>query len=482
MCVGTSSSPGSFAENSVRPHTSCRRLSSDRQPLLRLKSRGRGADVLREVRPGRPGRESAVRLQVIDPAVHFECSRCTRCCDQPWRTVIEPDKAAALDGVDWGAEYPALAGRELYRAVRQGKQTVLELAKGTGTRCIFLDDDNLCIIHKKLGYEAKPQMCKQFPFFPARAWDADYVSANFGCKAVQEGYGPPLVEQAEVIGRTVRLTDKPANTEAAVLLTRTAGVPQVAARALLERLGSILVADGEASIVSRLAEALATLERATEIEARELEEAVRSGAVTAEPNPELCEPFASAADAPMPSRFLFAATLFPDTLPPDTSGDLGLIRRMALVPKLFALARMQGVYASRLLGRNVRIDEVLHRPADTTMTPEATALLGRYLRSRLWQQFPGGTQLPIFSAVHQHILDINAVVFYACAAREAEGDASLDLPAVQHALMLVEFHLANQPRLFNQALRNWLRASLAAPALAWASLRMIRCAGPVAVA
>src|SRR5262245_47288116 len=137
-----------------------------------------------------------MRLQVIDPKLNFDCQACTRCCDQPWRTVIEPERAAALDGVDWGAEFPALRGKQLYRKARAGDRDVLELGKGEGTRCIFLDHDNLCIIHKKLGYDAKPAMCKQFPFFPARAWDADYVSANYGCKAVQNRAGPPATGQA----------------------------------------------------------------------------------------------------------------------------------------------------------------------------------------------------------------------------------------------------------------------------------------------
>jgi hypothetical protein len=99
----------------------------------------------------------------------------------------------------------------------------------------------------------------------------------------------------------------------------------------------------------------------------------------------------------------------------------------------------------------------------------------------MWQRFPGGTKLPLYSAIHQHILDVNAVIFYGVAgAIDADKDC-IDREIVEHALMLVEFHLANQSRLYDQVLKGWLRGWLASPAIAWASLRMIRTANHAAV-
>src|SRR5690606_6770497 len=45
------------------------------------------------------------------------------------------------------------------------------------------------------GPDAKPHMCRQFPFLPARTWTEDRVSANYGCPAVQCRSGLKLTDQ-----------------------------------------------------------------------------------------------------------------------------------------------------------------------------------------------------------------------------------------------------------------------------------------------
>lgn len=415
-----------------------------------------------------------MRLQVIDPSVKFSCSACALCCQQPWHTTIEPEKLPAIDALDWGAEFPALAGKALYRTVRENGKAVHHLAKGEGTRCIFLDTDNLCIIHKKLGFDAKPHMCKQFPFIPARAWDADYVSANYGCKAVQEQSGRPMTEQAEEVAATVPISHRPANGDAPIPLTPTVSVRQRAMRELMSAIGEHFADETGGPLVDRFAAALHALDRAVSLGPTAAADAIEAGELRPERPAQSVSPFDTPADAPMACRFLFAATLFPDTLPPDSRDNLGFIGRMSLVPKLMALARMRGAYASRLLGRNVKIEDVMCESTARPMSADATALLGRYLRSRMWQQFPGGTQLPVFSGMHQHILDVCAVTFYARAEVRETGAEELTLPIVQRALRLVEFHLANQSRLYTQVLRGWLKSTLATSSLAWSSLRMIR--------
>ena len=117
--------------------------------------------------------------QMFDESVRFRCECCTACCDQPWRTMIEPDKVHALDAHDFTA-YPQLAGQTLYYKDGSDSTGLYRLAKDEGTRCVFLDSDGLCIIHKELGPEAKPSMCRQFPFLawvrlslrPSKRWNS----------------------------------------------------------------------------------------------------------------------------------------------------------------------------------------------------------------------------------------------------------------------------------------------------------------------
>jgi hypothetical protein len=172
-------------------------------------------------------------------------------------------------------------------------------------------------------------------------------------------------------------------------------------------------------------------------------------------------------------RFLFAATLFPDTLPVDSTANLGFLRRLTLVPRLMALSRLSGTYASRLLGRNVAIARVLDAPVGGGLEPEATALLKRYYRSRIWQRFPAGTRMPILAGIHQHILDLNAILFFARALAMDRPAGRLAVDHVARALTLVEFHLSNQTRLHEHTLKGWLRAQLQDPSAAFASLRLM---------
>ena len=53
-------------------------------------------------------------------------------------------------------------------------------------RCVFLDTDNLCIIHKSAGMAAKPIACQFFPFQTVQAPDGLHVSLNVGCRRLVE--------------------------------------------------------------------------------------------------------------------------------------------------------------------------------------------------------------------------------------------------------------------------------------------------------
>jgi len=153
-------------------------------------------------------RRSVVRLQVIDDSVNFSCGSCTACCNQPWRTLVEKDKVPAIEAHDFSA-YPQLAGKTFYYDGKQVPAGYLELAKGEGNKCLFLDSDGLCIIHKELGEPAKPHMCRQFPLIPSRTPTDDRVSANYGCPAVQQRSGTPLTEQAGEIQNLIKLSTTP---------------------------------------------------------------------------------------------------------------------------------------------------------------------------------------------------------------------------------------------------------------------------------
>lgn len=61
--------------------------------------------------------------------------------------------------------------------------------------CVFLGEDHLCAIHSILGEDAKPQVCRDFPYRYVETPDGIYVGLSFACPSVRSNLGKPLSEQ-----------------------------------------------------------------------------------------------------------------------------------------------------------------------------------------------------------------------------------------------------------------------------------------------
>lgn len=427
-----------------------------------------------------------MRLQVFDPVARFECGSCGWCCDQPWATVISAEDAKKYDAIDWAAEHPQLKKRKLYRKVKAGKAVRYELTKSRANRCIFLADDNRCIVHAKLGIENKPQMCRQFPYLPVSNAQDQRVSVNYGCRSVQLAHGKALSEQADEIAATVRPPVWPAANPAkasTISLTPDVQLPFALGSALLDRIAQRLSDSGKPTVVDGLISALDVLQAASETTADELARQLdpsadsRKDAAHASGGgaSKSVSPVATPAQLPLASRMLFAATLYPDLADPRRSG---LLSRFALIPKLMSVTQMRGGYSSRLLGRVVRVGDVFGERALPALSSDADFLLRRYFISRLWQRHPAGTRCSIVAGVHQHILDLAAVVYYSTLERAAGAGpaAPFSVEEVQRGLTIVEFHIANQQRLYELILQGWFGSALASLDVARQSLSLVRLA------
>mgnify|MGYP001606605112 FL=1 len=86
-------------------------------------------------------------------------------------------------------------------------------------KCVFLDDQNLCVMHKEWGFLQKAPNCMQYPFTFTRAPDGIRVGLLFSCEGVAladpQIYPIPLEEAQQIfpvareiveIGETVPLT------------------------------------------------------------------------------------------------------------------------------------------------------------------------------------------------------------------------------------------------------------------------------------
>ena len=117
--------------------------------------------------------------------IHFysgqstRCIACGKCCGW-WPipvTHAEVKRVSALDFSGWKYQrksYFKLTWKGWYLRKRDG-------------HCVFQDDDGLCIVHKRYGFDVKPLACRLYPL-DVYKWDDGSVSAalRYDCPAVAQ--------------------------------------------------------------------------------------------------------------------------------------------------------------------------------------------------------------------------------------------------------------------------------------------------------
>jgi hypothetical protein len=78
---------------------------------------------------------------------------------------------------------------------------------------VFLGEDQRCGIHRHLGYGAKPQVCREFPYHFVETPDGIATGLSFACRAVLHHQGVPLTQQrgevADVAAGSARIAKVP---------------------------------------------------------------------------------------------------------------------------------------------------------------------------------------------------------------------------------------------------------------------------------
>ncbi len=96
---------------------------------------------------------------------------------------------------------------EYFRKIR-GRQTQDKYRMKVGQGgCVFQDDDHLCSIQKKLGFNAKPAPCKRFPYILTSTPGGIIVGLSYVCTAVQQNIGNPLSQQGPTLDELEFISD-----------------------------------------------------------------------------------------------------------------------------------------------------------------------------------------------------------------------------------------------------------------------------------
>jgi Fe-S-cluster containining protein len=128
--------------------------------------------------------------------VVFTCQNCGDCCRGEWLIGVDDASHAALKDVVGAEKFTRLP-----LPLASGERVTL--ARSPSGACVFLSDDNRCGIHDDLGYAAKPQVCREFPYQFVETPDGIATGLSFACTAVLNHRGAPLAHQADAIADVV---------------------------------------------------------------------------------------------------------------------------------------------------------------------------------------------------------------------------------------------------------------------------------------
>lgn len=116
--------------------------------------------------------------------LNFNCIKCGICCNREWNVYIGPKAYFGLKDTELYNEIKEKkGGEELFLLDLENKECIINKIDG---KCPMLDEDNLCVIHYKMGFEEKPCPCRSFPHILAPTPEGIYVGLSFNCKGVTQ--------------------------------------------------------------------------------------------------------------------------------------------------------------------------------------------------------------------------------------------------------------------------------------------------------
>lgn len=130
-----------------------------------------------------------IRLH-FDPQQNYDCLMCGRGCRAGWDIPVEPEVVANLEKQPLVLRIIGEQG-PVFRTVTDeegGQKTFIQNSKDC-PNCRFLAEDQLCSIHREMGFEAKPATCKLFPFVMTQTPEGIFAGTTYYCTATRQNHG-----------------------------------------------------------------------------------------------------------------------------------------------------------------------------------------------------------------------------------------------------------------------------------------------------
>jgi Fe-S-cluster containining protein len=117
---------------------------------------------------------------VIPSGARFSCHMCGACC-RNFTVDLDAGERERIARHDWSREGERFAEGFTVAGADPWDEPCDELKKQEDGACVFLDEDGLCLVEKRLGREAKPRICRKFPYVFIAAPDGERVAVSIEC-------------------------------------------------------------------------------------------------------------------------------------------------------------------------------------------------------------------------------------------------------------------------------------------------------------
>jgi lysine-N-methylase len=147
-------------------------------------------------------------LKPLPTVERWDCHQCGVCCRGSVVPLSDED-LARLAAQKW-EEHPDYQGTKVTTRESWGSRDY-RLAHRDDGSCVFLLPDGLCRIHKELGFDAKPLICRMFPLQVVPRDGVAMLTIRRACPSAAADRGRPVAEQldfAKKLARERGLTDQ----------------------------------------------------------------------------------------------------------------------------------------------------------------------------------------------------------------------------------------------------------------------------------
>jgi len=160
--------------------------------------------LARRVKPLRNKPSSAVTQRTnatpkLAPDSSFTCASCNKCCSEAHLLgpVTRDERDAILTGFEATGTDAGAADPSNFAPLPTGDGRDLYVLRTQQGYCSYLDKDGLCKVHKTLGVESKPAVCRMFPYRVVKTPDGWDAGLSLTCPTVASGRGGDPAPEAK---------------------------------------------------------------------------------------------------------------------------------------------------------------------------------------------------------------------------------------------------------------------------------------------